>query len=113
MKEYLRFNICQLETSHFYNDDLDLMARLKKAVPSHLAYACNFWAKRLQSATVEADILKEVRDFMQIRLLYWLEVLSLTKMVASAVRALMLIGEWGRVSHALPYYWTGINELLF
>ena len=113
MKEHLRFNICQLETSHFRNDDLDLTAQLKKAIPSHLAYACNFWAKHLQSATVEAGILQEVRDFMQIRLLYWLEVLSLTKTVGSAVRALMLIGEWSRVSRALPYFWTGINELLF
>src|ERR1700722_3003860 len=101
MKEGLRFNICQLETSHFRNDDLDLTDRVKKAIPSHLSYACSFWAEHLQSTVLEVDTLNEVRDFMQIRLLYWLEVLSLIKKVATALRALILIGEWSKVSYAV------------
>jgi len=101
MKEDLRFNICELETSHVRNDDLNLTDRLKKAIPSHLSYACTFWAEHIQSTTVEVDILSEVREFMEIRLLYWLEVLSLIKQVTTAIRALILIGEWSKVSYTI------------
>ena len=110
MKEGLRFNICQLGTSHLRNDDLNLTDRLKTAIPSHLSYACTFWTEHLQSATAEVDTLSEVREFMQIRLLYWLEVLSLIKQVTTAFRALMLIGEWSKVSHGIIYDWPGIDE---
>src|SRR3984957_8936451 len=52
MKECLRFNICELETSHVHNDKLNLTDRLKRAIPNHLSYACTFWAEHLQSTSV-------------------------------------------------------------
>jgi len=103
MKERLRFNICELETSHVHNDKLNLTDRLKKAIPDHLSYACTFWAEHLQSTSVEIDTLNEVREFMHIRLLYWLEVLSLIKQVTIAFRALILIGGWSEVSYTISF----------
>ena len=44
MKNELRFNICQLETSHAVHDDIpDLELRVHDAIPPHLQYACCFW----------------------------------------------------------------------
>src|ERR1700722_8069438 len=101
MKQCLRFNICELETSHVHNDKLNLTDRLKKAIPNHLSYACTFWAEHLQSTSVEIDTLNEVREFMHIRLLYWLEVLSLIKQVTVAFRTLILIVGWSEVSYTI------------
>jgi hypothetical protein len=99
MKADLRFNICQIETSHLRNDDLKLAPRIKEAIPNHLSYSCLFGADHLQRTIFDAEILKEVKDFMYFRLLYWLEVLSLLKKVKTASRALLLISEWSRVSY--------------
>src|ERR1700722_13841516 len=101
MKERLRFNICELETSHAHNDKLNLTDRLKKAIPNHLSYACTFWAEHLRLTSVEIDTLNEVREFMHIRLLYWLEVLSLIKQVTIAFPTLILIGGWSEVSYTI------------
>jgi len=79
-------NICQLQTSHH---DLDLMDRIKKAIPNQLSYARSFWAEHRQFAAIDADILKEVKDFLR-----WLEVLSLIKKVITPLPALILISEW-------------------
>jgi hypothetical protein len=50
MMEELRFNICQLETSHQLNNEFsDLTERIKKAISSHLSYSCRFWADHLHA----------------------------------------------------------------
>jgi len=96
MKAELRFNICQLETSHLRNDAVsDLASRVSKAIPTYLSYSCCFFADHL--AAVEVGLLEEIKDFMESRLLYWLEVLSLIKKVGIASRVLLLICEWGKV----------------
>ncbi|KAN0102501.1 hypothetical protein V8E52_011886, partial [Russula decolorans] len=80
IKEELRFNICQLETSHRRNKDVsDLVERAEKAISSHLSYSCRFWADHLRSTSFAFDINDEIRDFLHTRLLLWLEVLSLIK----------------------------------
>lgn len=98
MNANLRFNICQIETSHLHNDKADLPTRIKKAIPDYLSYSCLFGADHLQYTAFDVEILKEVRSFMYHQLLHWLEVLSLLKKVKIPARALVLIGEWSRVS---------------
>jgi hypothetical protein len=79
MKSGLRFNICNIETSHMCNDDLDLATRIEKFITPRLSYACDFWAEHLQATTFEFELRDAVKDFLHTRLLYWLEVLSLVK----------------------------------
>jgi hypothetical protein len=77
MQAHLRFNICQLETSHVRNVDvLDLELRIEKFIPTHLSYSCRFWSDHLQSAVADTDIVKPVQDFLYMHLFHWLEVLS-------------------------------------
>jgi hypothetical protein len=78
MKE-LRYNICGLETTSLRNRDIPGLPRLiDKFIPSHLSYACRFWAGHL-GATVELEptFLQAVNHFVYDLLLYWLEALSL------------------------------------
>ena len=95
MKQELRFNICQLETSHIPNDNvLDLWDRINKFISGHLLYSCIFWADHLQETAFDISILEAIQDFLQLRLLFWLEVLSLIKKVGVAAEALMSTANW-------------------
>lgn len=98
MKTGLRFNICNLATSHLRNDDvLGLDERVKKTVPSHLSYACRFWADHLLATPYELAILEQLQYLLQNRLLYWLEVLSLIKKVSIASPILLSLSNWIQV----------------
>ena len=99
MKKELRFNICDLETSHIKNanvDDLDIL--VAKHIPGHLSYACRFWATHAQGMPVEPATLKIVEGFLYEKFLQWLEVLSLTQSVPSASSSLKLCMEWIKVT---------------
>ena len=99
MRTTLRFNICQLETSHVRNVDVpDLASRIVKFIPAHLSYSCRFWADHLQTIIVEAEVLEAVRDFICERLLLWLEILSLIKEVNIASQVLISVHRWIGVS---------------
>jgi hypothetical protein len=98
MKSSLRFNICNIETSHIRNDDLDLASRIEKFIPPRLSYACTFWTEHLQVTTADIELRYAVKDFLHTRLLYWLEALSLVKNVKMASQALMQIRNWSVVS---------------
>lgn len=48
MKDLLRFNICNIETSFIRNEDIpDLGTRIQGCIPSHLAYASVYWYQHL------------------------------------------------------------------
>ncbi|KAL5512554.1 hypothetical protein ACEPAG_3207 [Sanghuangporus baumii] len=80
MGETLRFNICGIESSFLRNDEiLDLQDRIKKAIPRHLEYACRFWSVHFCEIPNPDDLLKKLNTFANVHLLYWFEVLSLTK----------------------------------
>jgi energy-coupling factor transporter ATP-binding protein EcfA2 len=96
MKNGLQFNICNLETSYLYNKDMPELA--KCTIPTHLSYSCQFWADHLQNTSTHSKVIQEVNEFMNNRLLYWLEVLSLIGKVAMASPALAAVAEWSQVS---------------
>ena len=97
-KSGLRFNIADLETSHCRNADVpDLATRIEKTIPAHLSYACRFWADHLGATAYDTDVLKEVKEFLHYRLLYWLEVLSLINKVNMASGMLLSVLRWNQV----------------
>ena len=101
MKTDLKFNICDLETSHVSNDDvLDLPDRIQKYIPNRLSYSCRFWAEHVRRTKfrADADVIACLDEFLCRRLLYWLEVLSLIKAVHIASPALSSIVDWFPVS---------------
>ncbi|QRW11328.1 hypothetical protein RhiLY_10327 [Ceratobasidium sp. AG-Ba] len=78
MVQELRFNICELETSHVLNRDVpDLNIRVEKTIKPHLIYSCVHWASHITRAHGEG-FTDPLREFLfGAKLLYWLEVLSL------------------------------------
>ncbi|KAF9465839.1 hypothetical protein BDZ94DRAFT_1306882 [Collybia nuda] len=91
-------------------------------VPLHtsLLYACCFWASHLGCIEVKNDILVELEKFVQTRLLYWLEVLSLTSRVPEAISSLQIAATWAKNAHSasilsdmqqfISTFWRPINE---
>jgi hypothetical protein len=73
-----KFNICDLETSHLHNDDVqDLPSRIERSVPPRYHMHSIWLATSL--GYVSRKIFAHIDDFLHVRLIYWLEVMSLIK----------------------------------
>jgi hypothetical protein len=106
MKVGLKFNICDLESSHLLNDDVkDLPQRIGTKINMTLLYSCRFWVAHLLDVPIDPSghesLIKEVKDFLHVRLLFWLEVMSLMKEVAVANIALLTVASWLQVSSCI------------
>ncbi|THG93889.1 hypothetical protein EW026_g7463 [Hermanssonia centrifuga] len=101
MKRDLAFNICKLESSYVMNEDiLDLPKRIRDYIPEHLSYSCRFWARHLDVAStngMSVEISRQTRDllepFMNEKLLFWLEALSVLGGVTLAFQALAIVAR--------------------
>ena len=103
MATNLRFNICSIESSFIPNSEVPgLQERIDKNIPPHLSYACRFWSAHmceLKNSEVSTVVRSKLGDFANARLLYWLEVLSLTDCFTRvAGRALNNASSWIEVS---------------
>ncbi len=95
MNDKLTFNICRIPNSHYLNRAPPIRKALEEnPIPSHLLYACRYWAEHLNASggsTHNPDnILDHLKDFLETHILHWLEVLSLTN---SADRAPYLLSR--------------------
>jgi len=98
MKENLRFNICDLKSSYLRNSDVPgLDSLVTQYIPPHVSYSSRFWAGHLAETAFDMRIFERLRYFMQIQFLFWLEVLSLTKLVNLASSMLGILADWVRV----------------
>ena len=99
MQAGLRFNICGLETSYLPNSKVvDLEERRKENIPSHLLYACQFWAIHLQGGGFDVELAQSVSGFVTgEKLLFWLEVLGIYKLIGEANQALTFAERWFQV----------------
>ncbi|KAF8520628.1 WD40-repeat-containing domain protein [Hysterangium stoloniferum] len=89
MDENLHFDMCKLPTSHLANDDIaDLNNRIEKAIPEHLMYVCHFWGYHIQHVDLEKAIDEKLKNVLYSKLLYWFEVMGLTKNVGRALETL-------------------------
>ncbi len=91
----LKFNICNLESSYLANKDIkDLKSRVDKHIPPALLYACRFWDDHLEHIDLETDLFGKLRTLFEKKLLFWLEVLSLTNDVGLASAACSALKVW-------------------
>ena len=88
MAEELRFNICGLSSSFIRNVDVeDLRNSIATDIPPHLNLACCTWTYHItQIRALEPALVQMISNFFRFHLLFWLEVMSLTK--RSAEKAL-------------------------
>ena len=102
MVKQLRFNICRLEDSRFANADVkDLPSRIKENVSDTLQYSSLYWSNHLCFTPDTGDQclwegLGEI--FGGLYGLFWIEVLSLIRMVSVGVPSLRRVISWAKVS---------------
>ncbi|EGN94359.1 hypothetical protein SERLA73DRAFT_162987 [Serpula lacrymans var. lacrymans S7.3] len=93
----LKFNICNLETSHLSNEGIhDLAERLKENISPPLGYACKFWADHVHATCPNDKLLSLVKNVVDTKLLYWLEVISLLGCVPLVSPSLLKIARWSK-----------------
>ncbi len=102
MNDRLTFNICRIPTSHRFNDTPPIRDALAaNPIPSHLLYACRYWAEHLNAlngSTHKPDnILHHLKDFLETHILHWLEVLSLTNSADRAPHLLSRVERYTEV----------------
>ena len=98
MKERLRRNICNLDDYVSLSEVEDLPVHCKAQIGEGLEYACRFWVKHLMEVPSSGHDIEEVREaintFFTTHLLFWIEVLSLTRNLGVAVYAINDIQQW-------------------
>jgi hypothetical protein len=113
MQKELRFNICDLPTSHLRNVDVDgLEERKRTYISGHLVYSCRFWVVHLTASHYTLQVAQIAGKFLLEHLLFWLEVLSLAGAVDSAVEALSNLIKWiseVRLEFGFEIHWK-INQ---
>ncbi|QRW13179.1 Vegetative incompatibility protein HET-E-1 [Ceratobasidium sp. AG-Ba] len=109
MKSSLRFNICKLESSFLLDEEVpDIHARIKENIPLHLLYACKHWGSHLCESSATNETTSALEDFLYNRVLFWLEVLNLTKCMDTILDQLPMIYQWSQMN----FLATGISDLV-
>ena len=92
MKEKLKKNICRLEGCPTLDEVKDLSTRRRACIGSALEYACLSWTKHLVRIPGNGPHVKQVQEeideFFTNRLLFWIEILALTRNLNVGVYAL-------------------------
>ncbi|CAE6393371.1 unnamed protein product [Rhizoctonia solani] len=95
MKEQLRFNICDLESSFVPDEKVEnLQERMKQKISPTLAYACRYWGIHLSLASSSDNLSVMLEDFVSHRLLFWMEVLNLRREMAMGLEAFFKVNQW-------------------
>ncbi|KAG8759099.1 hypothetical protein FRC11_002526 [Ceratobasidium sp. 423] len=95
MKEHLRFNICGLESSYDFDKNVpDIAARVEAAISPGLFYACRFWAEHLTQAAVIESHFQDLDIFLNLQLLFWMEVLNLKDWMKNGPKVLKEAETW-------------------
>jgi len=98
MKTQLLFNICKLESSFVFDEDvLDLPDRIKKFISPALSYACRHWGEHLRQGNFTDTAHEKLVDFLTHRLLFWMEVLNLERHMMIGPDMLRQVHTWLKV----------------
>lgn len=115
MNRDLKFNICELESSHLANDEVkDLARRIEANISDALQYSCIYWASHLSRVQKATDsklnsLLEEF--FKDIRPLYWMEILSVIGAVSGGTQALRQISSWSKARIDIRCMLSEITEV--
>ncbi|CAE6455467.1 unnamed protein product, partial [Rhizoctonia solani] len=96
-QNHSQFNICNLRTSYMFDEDVpDIDEIVKKAIPLDLLYSCQYWAVHLSlgGSSDARETIEALQDFLEKRLLLWVEVLNLTKRIDEGVRQMGRLVPW-------------------
>ena len=88
----LHFNMCNLESSIIKN--VDIQSTVKSVIPPLISYSSFFWADHVIQTLSDEKMMEAVKFVMYEKLLFWLEVMSLTGNVYEAHLILKKALSW-------------------
>ena len=91
MGRSLKQNVCGLPDGVANSDVRDLEERVGKSIDTAVQYACRSWHTHLvegSTISVKADITSALHKFLETKLLFWLEALSVLGTAENAIDAL-------------------------
>ncbi|KAF9560734.1 hypothetical protein CPC08DRAFT_464759 [Agrocybe pediades] len=95
MCQELHFNICDLESSYDFDEDVpDLEQKIKANISAALLYACKYWSRHLVHCNLTSSIHYRLVEFLKFRFLFWMEVLNLTKSISTGSQMLSSTLAW-------------------
>ncbi|QRW11533.1 Notchless protein [Ceratobasidium sp. AG-Ba] len=95
MNKLLRFNICSLESSFLLDEQVsDIASRIKGAIPIDLYYACQYWIDHGRSGATSPETIELLDQFLNKRLLFWMEVMNLKNASHIGIRILSDLCKW-------------------
>ncbi|CAE6436109.1 unnamed protein product [Rhizoctonia solani] len=90
MKSSLKFNICQLESSSQFDDNVPkLPENIDESISAELFYACRYWGDHFRGAELSDSLISDLEEFLEHRLLFWVEVLNLKKSIGHGTMILL------------------------
>lgn len=112
MKTELRFNICRLESSFILDEAIpDLKERVTNIINATLYYSCRYWGEHLISTTDLKGLHGPLKEFLSNQLLFWMEVLNLTKCMIIGMSMLQNVWSWLLVSDRVSSAHRDVNEV--
>ncbi|KZT35367.1 hypothetical protein SISSUDRAFT_174394 [Sistotremastrum suecicum HHB10207 ss-3] len=103
--EKLRFNICDIKSSHLSLDSSQVEAVanwLQRCGLGHLIYASQFWSVHLAQTAFDADLAALLHTFIRRKFLFWLELLAGIGQVHGAGNALKSMVSWAQHVRRYP-----------
>ena len=96
MEKSLKRNLCSLPDYSLNSEVEDLQKRIEDSgIRGALEYACRSWYKHLVTTKYRVpDVFSALRNFLEEKFVFWLEVLSALGAMGDAARALIKITEW-------------------
>ncbi|KAF8739908.1 WD40 repeat-like protein, partial [Rhizoctonia solani] len=89
-----QFNICELESSFVPDRRVPgLEERVNQVITAETFYAAQHWAVHFHSATMSHELVHELEEFLSVRLLLWMEIMSLKRCAGAMPQAIHLVEE--------------------
>jgi hypothetical protein len=114
MTQQLKFNICELESSLLSNEEIvDMKDRISRKIPDILQYSCIYWSNHIchNVDTADPEVHISLDNLVkELRLLYWIEVLSLMGKVLVGESSLRRLLSWAKVATSLHLFQVTDDE---
>ena len=96
MQEFLHFNMCNLHSSYVFDSEVPgLHSSIDKTFSPTLRYLSRNWARHLLRAENDADdLLCGLKDFLENKLLFWIEAMNLIGMTSECSSLLNDAESW-------------------
>jgi len=110
MKEGLRFNICNIESSFVFDrDNHTLSNAIQDNISPTLSYSCRNWGRHLSSTSpsTSGSVDEALLEFVKLRAIFWIEAMNLLESCGLCDPMLRMASKWvKKVSSILPEYFV-------